>query len=171
VPRMAFPLVLAGMVVVLLVLGGALRNRHAAVACARCGAPACRTCDGRDTDHIHCAPCYSAFVVRGAKVEVSLKIRKDVQIRRYRFRRAWAIRLLSMLWGGSGLLLGGLTTTGALLACLFGILALGGLAVGLLPDMFHVGSGVMLLRLAMLAVPAALVWLVGVAVAFFRVES
>ncbi|MBI5496658.1 MAG: hypothetical protein HY904_16680 [Deltaproteobacteria bacterium] len=137
-----------------------------ATACRRCGSPACRSCDGKDVDRFHCAQCYNAFMVRGARVEAALKIRKDVQIRRHRNRRQFLTRLLSALWGGAGLLFAGFPVRGAVLGFLFTLAALIGGASVFLPDAVGVGPDASWVRMAVPALVLILTWLVGLLLSF-----
>ena len=170
-PRSLYPALVAGLALLAGLLMLLQRKRHPPQSCRKCGAPACRACDGNDTDGLHCGPCYNAFMVRGAKVEAALKIRKDVQVRRYRTRRAWIIRGLSALWGGGGLYLAGrpLVATGLVAVFSLGALlaATGGFWV---PDARGLGVGVTWLRVGMFALPALVAWAVGLWMSF-RTEA
>ncbi len=172
VPAPLYPFMVLGLMVAFALVEALGRRVSTARACARCGSPACRSCDGPNVDRQHCAQCYNAFLVRGARVEAALKIRKDVEIRRYRGRRRVLARLLSVAWAGAGQLYAGLTVPGAVLMVAFTLAGtLGLLTAWLLPDPYGLqGSGAGLLRGALPALPVVVAWLLGL-VLMFRTED
>ncbi|MEW5855197.1 MAG: hypothetical protein AB2A00_40850, partial [Myxococcota bacterium] len=171
VSRPLYPAALGIFLLAWAILSAVGRRFMLAVPCAKCGDPACRTCDGKDTDRRHCGPCYNAFLVRGAKVEAALKVRKDVQIRRYRTRQRVVTRGLGLLGAGLGHLFAGASVVGAVLLVFFAV----GLGITLslalaIPDPTGVGHPLTWMRAALGGVPMALAYLVSL-VATLRMEQ
>jgi len=167
VPRPLYPALVLMLLLFWAALAAIALKFPAARTCRKCGGAACRSCDGKDVDRNHCAQCFNAFLVRGARVEAALKIRKDLQVRRYRIRQRLMLRGISVLVAGGGQLLAGMPVRGAVLLWVF---SLGVSTVVLttlaLPDPLGVGHGIMVLRAGIALVPVVIAWLVSLIIAF-----
>ena len=120
-----------------------------AAPCDRCGRPACRRCDPAAT--ASCGQCVNVYFRRNA-VDPRDRDRKDAQVRRHARVRRWVERVLAVLGGGAGHVVGGHPVLGFLV--LFALTFLGFLAwfwLGVIPPPQHSPYAVAL-RLAV-AVP------------------
>jgi len=151
--RWGWPWLPLGMIGSLWLLGLLFQRLSPAAACDRCGRPACRRCDpGAGTN---CGQCVNVYL-RPDAVDGRDRTRKEAQVRRHAWIRRWTERVLAVLGGGAGNVVGGRPISGfvVLLLLLFlGTLAFAwhGIVPMPLPSPFAAG-----LRLA-LAVPLFLV--------------
>jgi tetratricopeptide (TPR) repeat protein len=133
--------------------------------CDRCGRPACRRCDAAAT--ASCGQCVNVFLRRNA-VEPRDRLRKEGQVRRHALVRRTTERVLAVIGGGAGHVMGGRPVLGFLV--IFALLFLGFVAWfwhGVIPPPQH-SPYAAALRLA-LAVPLfALVYGVAVRDSFRR---
>ena len=88
--------------------------------CERCGRPACRRCDPAAT--ASCGQCVNVFFRQNA-VEPRDRIRKEEQVRRHALVRRMTERVLAVVGGGAGHVVGGRPVMGFLV--LFALLFLG----------------------------------------------
>lgn len=113
---------------VLLIFAGVVVARfRPSHACPRCGRPACPRCsDGLPRNDV-CAQCFHAFLAPAKDVDAALKVRKEIEVRRYQARRLNLYRLLSLVVAGLGHLFAGAPVRGAL-----GVFTVAGLAASIL---------------------------------------
>jgi len=90
------------------------------VPCERCGRPACRRCDPAAT--ASCGQCVNVFFRQNA-VEPRDRMRKEQQVRRHELLRRTTERVLAVIGGGAGHVVGGRPVLGFLV--LFALLFLG----------------------------------------------
>lgn len=86
--------------------------------CVRCGSPA--SVRGSDTEipRDTCSQCFHAFLSRTSRIDAQIKLQKQRDIVRRQHRVAWSVVLLSMLWPGTGHLVGKATVRGVMLLTL-----------------------------------------------------
>jgi hypothetical protein len=103
--------------------------------CARCGRPACHRCNPEMPDQAQCGQCYHAFIDT-QDVDPQERIRKEIQVHRYRARQTRVRQVLSIFIAGSGQMLRGAFLRGLLLMATFlGLLAVLLTALGVLPEL------------------------------------
>jgi tetratricopeptide (TPR) repeat protein len=103
----------------LLGLGGLRRGRGPAKGCDKCGRPVCRRCDpelGIGTSL--CNQCVHVFARKGA-VPGSIKVRKQIEIRRHQERQSRIAYAFGAFGAGLGHLFSGLTVSGVIYAYVF----------------------------------------------------
>jgi tetratricopeptide (TPR) repeat protein len=112
----AYPVVIAG---VLLLIGWVRRGRGVSKGCDKCGRPVCRRCDPElGVGSMLCNQCVHVFARKGA-VPSAVKLKKQIDIRRYRQARNRMSYVLAAVCSGMGHLFSGLPVRGALYAFLF----------------------------------------------------
>lgn len=105
------------------------------VLCGRCGSPACHRCNPEMPDQAQCGQCYHAFVDT-QDVDPQERIRKEIQVHRYRARQTRVRQVLSIFLAGSGQMLRGAFLRGLLMMSAFlGLVAVLLTAVGVLPEL------------------------------------
>jgi len=108
---------------------------HPSVLCPRCGRPACARCNAEMPDQAQCGQCYHAFVDT-EDVDPQERIRKEIQVHRYRARQARVRQVLSIFVAGSGQMLRGAFLRGLLLTAAFlTLLCVLLTALGVLPEL------------------------------------
>jgi len=128
--------------------------------CERCGREVCRRCDGdaRPSEAL-CAQCVNVFV-RRTGVDPTERIRKEVAVQAYQWRRTLLARAFNLLSGAGHVLLG-YPVSGILFLLLTGLLASSVLFwQGLARDPVAVRSQVSLLRVGATVASFLLVWAV-----------
>ncbi|HLL54735.1 MAG TPA: tetratricopeptide repeat protein, partial [Myxococcaceae bacterium] len=111
-----YPLVLAGLVVA---LGQAALMLGAARACDKCGRSVCRRCDKElGVGSALCGQCVNVYARKGV-VPAPLKVRKQLEVDRYRAREGRLSYVLGLLCSGAGHLFSGLPVRGAIYVFLF----------------------------------------------------
>jgi hypothetical protein len=136
-----------------------------AAACDRCGRPACRRCDPGATSS--CGQCVNVFLKQNV-VDARDRSRKEDQVRRHSRVRRWTERVLAIVGGGAGHVVGGRPVLGFLVT--FALLFLGFLAWfwhGVVPPPQH-SPYAAILRLAVALPLLALLYGIAVRDAFRR---
>ena len=111
IPRRAWPWLPLGLAAALWPLALLARRWDPARACARCGRPACRRCDG--VTEALCGQCVNVYQ-RAAAVEPRDRVLKEAQVRRHARWRELRVRALAVVGGGAGHLVGGRPVRGFL---------------------------------------------------------
>ncbi|HYQ81692.1 MAG TPA: hypothetical protein VEP68_09325, partial [Anaeromyxobacteraceae bacterium] len=111
IPRRAWPWLPLGLAAALWPLALLARRWDPARACARCGRPACRRCDG--VSEALCGQCVNVYQ-RAAGVEPRDRALKEAQVRRHARWRELVVRALAVLGGGAGHVVGGRPVRGFL---------------------------------------------------------
>ena len=100
-------------------LGGVRRGKGLAKGCDKCGRPVCRRCDpelGVGTSL--CNQCVHVFARKGA-VPGSVKVRKQIEIRRYQQRQSRIAYAFGVIGAGLGHVFSGVTVRGVLYVFVF----------------------------------------------------
>lgn len=139
------PLFMLGAIVagalLLYFIGNLARRGRPSHVCPRCGKPACARCDSDLPTHEVCGQCYFAFLAPPKNIDANLKIRKEIEVRRYKTRRDTTRRLLSFVLAGGGHLVAGAPARGALMLLLLAVLLASLLMlVGVVPMPFLVSA-------------------------------
>lgn len=101
------------------VLGGLSRPLKSSRACDKCGRAACQRCDREvGVSGLLCAQCVNVFTRKSA-VSPAVKIRKQAEVARHRWRQGRISSGLGLLCSGAGHLFLGSPIRGALFAFLF----------------------------------------------------
>ncbi|MBN2358044.1 MAG: tetratricopeptide repeat protein [Deltaproteobacteria bacterium] len=149
-----------GGALLLVLIGSLARRLRPAHACPRCGKPACLRCDADLPTHDVCGQCYYAFLAPPTNIDANLKIRKEIEVRRYKTRRETTRRLISFVLVGSGHLLAGAPLRGSLMLILLGLLLSSLLLLaGAIPMPFAVESALPLGRLIAIGLLLVLLYL------------
>jgi tetratricopeptide (TPR) repeat protein len=119
IPRRAWPWLPLGLVAGLWAL--AARRWDLARPCRKCGRPACRRCDG--VSESLCGQCVNVFQ-RAAAVDAKDRALKEAQVRRHARWRERVVRVLALVGGGGGHLVGGRPVRGFLVVLGLAFLAL-----------------------------------------------
>ncbi|WP_049760101.1 tetratricopeptide repeat protein [Anaeromyxobacter dehalogenans] len=167
-PAEAWPWGGAGFLAALWAYALVLRRLGPSRACARCGRPACRRCDGGDGDE--CGQCVNVFARKGV-VDARDRLRKEAQVRRHERLARIVTRALSVAGAGAAQVLAGAPVRGALLlaAVLFPLFVVG-LWRGIMPPPYP--SPYVLAGKLAVAVPlGVLAWALAVRDAFRRTRS
>lgn len=109
----------AGFALLFLLIGQVRKGRGVSRPCDKCGRPVCRRCDpelGLGTTL--CNQCVHVFARKGA-VAGAVKVRKQIEIRRYQRARNRASYLFAALCSGLGHLFSGFPVRGAIYAFCF----------------------------------------------------
>jgi len=120
IPSWLWPAGPLGLVALLWLVALALRKVELTHACARCGRPACRACDGASNPL--CGQCVNVYLRQGV-VDARDRLRKEEQVRRHAQWTRVSTRILAVTGGGLGHLFGGRPVRGFLI--LTGLLFLG----------------------------------------------
>lgn len=111
IPRPTWPWLPLGLVAALWPLALLARRWEPSHACPKCGRPACRRCDG--VSEALCGQCVNVFQ-RSGVVDSRDRVLKEAQVRRHARWREASVRLLALLSGGAGHLVGGRPVRGFL---------------------------------------------------------
>ncbi|ACL66244.1 Tetratricopeptide domain protein [Anaeromyxobacter dehalogenans 2CP-1] len=167
-PAAAWPWGGAGFLAALWALALLLRRLGPSRACARCGRPACRRCDGGDGEE--CGQCVNVFARKGV-VDARDRLRKEAQVRRHERLARFVTRALSVAGAGAAQVVAGAPVRGALLlaAVLFPVFVIG-LWRGVMPPPYP--SPYVLAGKLAVAVPLGVIaWTLAVRDAFRRTRS
>jgi tetratricopeptide (TPR) repeat protein len=111
IPRRAWPWLPLGLTAALWLLALTARRWDLARPCGKCGRPACRRCDG--VSEPLCGQCVNVYQ-RAAAVDPRDRALKEAQVRRHARWREAAVRILAVVGGGAGHLVGGRPVRGFL---------------------------------------------------------
>ncbi|RMG12238.1 MAG: tetratricopeptide repeat protein [Deltaproteobacteria bacterium] len=117
-PPDAAPLVPAGGLALLLLVGFVFGRLRPSKTCVKCGRSVCHRCDP-DVGHGHlCGQCVNVFQKRGA-VPPQVKVEKELRIRRYQALKDRIAAALSLVLPGAGQVASGRPVAGFLLLTVF----------------------------------------------------
>jgi len=150
--------VLGGLLLLLMMgrMGSKLRPSHA---CPRCGNASCVRCDAEIPTHDLCGQCYHAFLAPSRAIDANLKIRKEIEVRRYRSRRDTMRRFGSLVIAGIGHVVGGAPLRGVISVLVYAALVTGALLLWITSPMsISIGVGFPLARVIALVVVGLLLY-------------
>ena len=111
-------IVCAGALVFLLILVAMRRRIFSSNACVRCGRPACRICSPELRDDSVCGQCFYVFIKK-SQVDARSRISKEIQVRKFRRRKATISTGINFLLAGVGQIIKGRVLRGALILLVF----------------------------------------------------
>ncbi len=159
----AHPLTIGGLVALLIAIAHFLVRQHTsgfATACHKCGRPFCRRCRLSNESQSYCTQCINIFLKKDM-VGIEAQVAKRQQLARRQRLRSFERRLVDLLLPGLGLTWSGRPVIG----CVLAVLAVAGVAAGLVWLPVFVAPALMGVPLWPLTAAGWSIWIAAMAVA------